>query len=126
MEQAVYETDFSNLNLLRKGKVRDIYDLGEHLLMVASDRISAFDVVMPNPIPDKGKILTKISLFWFDIMKPLVDNHVISSNVDEYPESCRPYADALKDRSMLVRKAEPLSIECIVRGYISGSGSSSS
>ena len=125
MGQAVYETDFPNLNLLKKGKVRDIYDLGEHLLMVATDRISAFDVVMPNPIPDKGKILTQISLFWFDVMASLVENHVVSSNVDEYPESCRPYAEALKDRSMLVRKAEPLAIECIVRGYISGSGWSS-
>ena len=122
MEQAVYETDFPNLNLLKKGKVRDVYDLGEHLLMVASDRISAFDVVMPNPIPDKGRILTKISLFWFDIMKSLVENHVVSSNVEEYPESCRPYAESLKERSMLVKKAEPLSVECIVRGYISGSG----
>ena len=122
MGQAVYETDFPNLNLLKKGKVRDVYDLGEHLLMVASDRISAFDVVMPNPIPDKGRILTKISLFWFDIMKSLVENHVVSSNVEEYPESCRPYAESLKERSMLVKKAEPLSVECIVRGYISGSG----
>jgi len=125
MGQAVYETDFPNLNLLKKGKVRDVYDLGEHLLMVATDRISAFDVVMPNPIPDKGKILTQISLFWFDVMASLVENHVVSSTVDEYPESCRPYAEALKDRSMLVRKAEPLAIECIVRGYISGSGWSS-
>ncbi len=122
MGQAVYETDFPNLNLLKKGKVRDVYDLGEHLLMVASDRISAFDVVMPNPIPDKGRILTKISLFWFDIMKSLVENHVVSSNVEEYPESCQPYAGALKERSMLVKKAEPLVVECIVRGYISGSG----
>ncbi len=122
MGQVVYETDFPNLNLLKKGKVRDVYDLGEHLLMVASDRISAFDVVMPNPIPDKGRILTKISLFWFDIMKSLVENHVVSSNVEEYPESCRPYAESLKERSMLVKKAEPLVVECIVRGYISGSG----
>ena len=122
MGQVVYETDFPNLNLLKKGKVRDVYDLGEHLLMVASDRISAFDVVMPNPIPDKGRILTKISLYWFDIMKSLVENHVVSSNVEEYPESCRPYAESLKERSMLVKKAEPLVVECIVRGYISGSG----
>ena len=122
MGQAVYETDFPNLNLLKKGKVRDVYDLGEHLLMVASDRISAFDVVMPNPIPDKGRILTKISLFWFEIMKSLVENHVVSSNVEEYPESCQPYAESLKERSMLVKKAEPLAVECIVRGYISGSG----
>jgi len=90
--------------------------------MVATDRISAFDVVMPNPIPEKGKILTQISLFWFEIMKPVLPNHVISANVDDYPEICRPYSDILRSRSMLVKKAEPLPIECIVRGYISGSG----
>lgn len=122
MDQAVFETDFKTLNLIKRGKVRDIYDLGEHLLMVATDRISAFDVVMPNPIPGKGKILTQISIFWFEIMKPVLENHVISVNVDDYPEICRPYSELLRGRSMLVKKAEPLPIECIVRGYISGSG----
>jgi len=122
MEQAVIETNLEALNLLKRGKVRDIYDIDDHLLMVATDRISAFDVVMPNPIPDKGKILTQISLFWFEIMKPVLPNHVISANVDDYPEVCRPYTDILRGRSMLVKKAEPLPIECIVRGYISGSG----
>lgn len=122
MGQAVIETNLEALNLTKRGKVRDIYDLGDHLLMVATDRISAFDVVMPNPIPDKGKILTQISLFWFEIMKPVLPNHVITANVDDYPEFCRPYADVLRDRSMLVKKAKPLPIECIVRGYISGSG----
>jgi phosphoribosylaminoimidazole-succinocarboxamide synthase len=122
MEQTVIETNFKGLNLIKRGKVRDIYDLGNELLMVATDRISAFDVVMPDPIPEKGKILTGISLFWFDIMKPLLSNHVISGNVDDYPESCRPYADVLSGRSMLVKKTEPLPIECIVRGYLSGSG----
>ena len=122
MEQAVIETNLEALNLIKRGKVRDIYDLGDHLLMVATDRISAFDVVMPNPIPEKGKILTQISLFWFEIMKPVLPNHVISANVDDYPEICRPYSEILRDRSMLVTKAEPLPIECIVRGYISGSG----
>ena len=122
MEQAVIETNFETLNLIKRGKVRDIYDLGDHLLMVATDRISAFDVVMPNPIPEKGKILTQISLFWFEIMKPVLPNHVISADVDDYPEICRPYSDILRSRSMLVKKAEPLPIECIVRGYISGSG----
>jgi phosphoribosylaminoimidazole-succinocarboxamide synthase len=122
MEQAVIETNFKGLNLIKRGKVRDIYDLGNELLMVATDRISAFDVVMPNPIPEKGKILTRISLYWFDIMKPLLPNHVISGNVDDYPEICRPYMDVLRGRSMLVKKTEPLPIECIVRGYISGSG----
>ena len=122
MGQAVIETNIEALNLMKRGKVRDIYDLGDHLLMVATDRISAFDVVMPNPIPDKGKILTQISLFWFEIMKPILPNHVITANVDDYPEICRPYAEVLRDRSMLVKKAKPLPIECIVRGYISGSG----
>lgn len=120
--QAVMGSDFSELNLIKKGKVRDIYDMGNSLLMVASDRISAFDVIMPDPIPDKGKILTRISLFWFNIMKDIIDNHVITSDVAQYPSACRPYADALAGRSMLVRKAEPLPIECVVRGYISGSG----
>jgi len=122
MDYAVKETDFKDLNLIKRGKVRDIYDLGDKLLMVATDRISAFDVIMPDPIPDKGKILTKISLFWFKIMEPVVSNHVISSNVDEYPASCKPYADVLYGRSMLVQKAQPLPVECVVRGYISGSG----
>ena len=122
MGQAVIETNLEALNLMKRGKVRDIYDLGDYLLMVATDRISAFDVVMPNPIPDKGKILTQISLFWFEIMKPILPNHVITANVDDYPEICRPYAEVLRDRSMLVKKAKPLPIECIVRGYISGSG----
>ncbi|MEJ2656452.1 MAG: phosphoribosylaminoimidazolesuccinocarboxamide synthase [Desulfobacterales bacterium] len=122
MDEAVIETNFKGLNLVKRGKVRDIYDLGHELLMVATDRISAFDVVMPDPIPEKGKILTRISLYWFDVMKPLLPNHVISANVDDYPESCKPYLDVLRERSMLVKKAEPLPIECIVRGYISGSG----
>ncbi|MBW1698242.1 MAG: phosphoribosylaminoimidazolesuccinocarboxamide synthase [Deltaproteobacteria bacterium] len=122
MEPALYETDFPTLNLFRKGKVRDIYDLGDCLLMVATDRISAFDVVMADPIPGKGKILTQISLYWFNVMSHLVPNHVITSNVAEYPDECKPYADVLEGRSMLVKKAEPLPVECIVRGYISGSG----
>ncbi len=120
--KSIVETDFSELNLVKRGKVRDIYDLGDAYLMVATDRISAFDVIMPDPIPDKGKILNLISLFWFEIMKPLVPNHVISSNVDEYPDVCKPYAKILDQRSMLVKKAETIPIECVVRGYISGSG----
>ena len=122
MSTPVIETDFPDLQLLKRGKVRDLYDLGDSLLMVATDRISAFDVVMPNPIPDKGKVLTQISLFWFEQMRSLVGNHVITAQVEEYPESCKPYADVLRDRSMLVKKAQPLPIECVVRGYISGSG----
>jgi phosphoribosylaminoimidazole-succinocarboxamide synthase len=122
MPEAIRETEFETLTLKQRGKVRDIYDLGDALLMVASDRVSAFDVILPNPMPGKGKVLTQISLFWFEIMKPLIDNHIISSNVDEYPQACRPYFEQLRDRSMLVRKARPLPIECVVRGYISGSG----
>jgi phosphoribosylaminoimidazole-succinocarboxamide synthase len=122
MGTPVVETNFPGLDLLKRGKVRDVYDLGDHLLMIATDRISAFDVVMPNPIPDKGKILNRLSLFWFREMEPLVGNHVVSGMVADYPEACRPYADDLRDRSMLVKKARPLPIECVVRGYISGSG----
>jgi len=122
MAQAIFQTDFSDLELTRQGKVRDIYELSDHLLMVATDRISAFDVVMPNPVPDKGRILNHISLFWFDIMADIVANHLITSDVDAYPAVCHPYKDILKDRSMLVKKTEPLPVECVVRGYISGSG----
>jgi phosphoribosylaminoimidazole-succinocarboxamide synthase len=122
MTSSVMETDFPNLNLVKRGKVRDIYDLGDTLLMVMSDRISAFDVIMPNPVPGKGRVLTQISLFWFDAMRPLIENHVVTSDVADYPAECQPYAEDLFERSMIVRKAEPLPIECVVRGYISGSG----
>jgi phosphoribosylaminoimidazole-succinocarboxamide synthase len=122
MAPAIKETEFPELNLLKRGKVRDMYDLGDHLLMVATDRLSAFDVVMPDPIPDKGIILTQISLFWFEIMQSLITNHVIASRVEDFPEACQPYAETLRGRSMLIRKTTPLAIECVVRGYISGSG----
>jgi phosphoribosylaminoimidazole-succinocarboxamide synthase len=122
MNSAVSETNLKELRLLHRGKVRDIYDLDDCLLMVATDRISAFDVVMPEPVPDKGKILNQISLFWFDKVASLVPNHVISGNVEDFPEACRPYAEILRGRSMLVKKARPLPIECVVRGYLSGSG----
>jgi len=122
MKPAVIETNFSGLSLRQRGKVRDIYDLGDSLLMIATDRISAFDVVMPDPVPDKGKVLTQISLFWFEVMKDMVPNHLLSSNVDAYPTACLPYADDLRGRSMLVKKATPLPVECVVRGYLSGSG----
>lgn len=122
MTSPVHQTDFPDLRLLKRGKVRDVYDLEDKLLIVATDRLSAFDVILPDPVPDKGKTLTRISLFWFEQMKDLVRNHLISSNVQDYPDICRPYAETLAERSMLVRKAEPLAIECVVRGYISGSG----
>jgi phosphoribosylaminoimidazole-succinocarboxamide synthase len=120
--KAVLDTNFEGLKLVKRGKVRDIYDLGDALLLVATDRISAFDVVMPEAIPDKGKILNQISLYWFGIMKSLVPNHVISGDPKDYPVKCRPYNEILQGRSMLVKKTEPLPIECVVRGYISGSG----
>jgi len=122
MKTNVIKTDFPGLKIFKRGKVRDVYDLGDTLLMVATDRISAFDVVIPDPIPDKGKILTQISLFWFDLMKPLLKNHIISNKTDDYPEDCKKYADILEGRSMLVKKTNPLPVECVVRGYISGSG----
>ena len=118
----VYHTNFEGLNLKARGKVRDIYDLGNALLIVASDRLSAFDVVMAEPIPDKGRVLTAISAFWFDKLGDIAPNHLISLNPAEYPAECRPYAEQLAGRSMLVKRAEPLAIECIVRGYLAGSG----
>ena len=120
--QVISTTEFKNLKLKGRGKVRDIYDLGDQLLIVATDRISAFDVVMPNPIPDKGRILTQLSKFWFDLTKEIVPNHVISTEVENYPKDCRPYQEILRGRSMLVMKTEVLPIECVVRGYLSGSG----
>jgi phosphoribosylaminoimidazole-succinocarboxamide synthase len=122
MNSAVSETTLEGLSLLQRGKVRDVYDLGDSLLMIATDRISAFDVVMPEPVPDKGKILNQISLFWFGMMARLVPNHVISGQVEDFPKVCQPYAEILRGRSMLVKKARPLPIECVVRGYLSGSG----
>jgi phosphoribosylaminoimidazole-succinocarboxamide synthase len=116
------KSNFEGLKLLKRGKVRDVYEVEEKLLIVASDRISAFDVVMDDPIPDKGKILTKLSLFWFDHLKRIVENHVISADPADYPEVCRKHAKELEGRSMLVKKATPLAVECIVRGYLSGSG----
>ncbi len=122
---AIPETLFKDLPLKRQGKVRDIFDFGETLLLVTTDRLSAFDVVLPDPIPDKGKVLNQISVFWFEKMADIVGNHLVTTDVDTYPEICRPYKNALAKRSMLVKKADPLAVECIVRGYISGSGWSS-
>lgn len=116
------KSNFEGLELLKRGKVRDVYELDERLLIVASDRMSAFDVVMDDPIPDKGKILTGISLFWFKQLKPVVENHVITADVSQYPGPCRRFQKELEGRSMLVVKAQPLPVECIVRGYLSGSG----
>lgn len=120
-DNVVLTTDIKEYPLIRRGKVRDIYDLGETLLFIASDRISAFDVVMQNGIPGKGKVLNQTSLFWFDLLKDVVDNHLVTANVDEYPVKLRPYRDQLEGRSMIVVKADRVDAECIVRGYISGS-----
>lgn len=107
---------------VRRGKVRDIYDLGEHLLLVVTDRVSAFDVVLPNGIPGKGRILTEISLWWFEQMRDIVPNHIVAVDVSDFPSSLHPHRDVLEGRSILVKKTEVLPVECIVRGYISGSG----
>ncbi|GAB7028358.1 phosphoribosylaminoimidazolesuccinocarboxamide synthase [Geotalea toluenoxydans] len=122
MSKLVLTTDFPDLKLAARGKVRDIYDLGETLLIVTTDRISAFDVIMNEGIPDKGYVLTQISAFWFRQMEDIIKNHIISTEVKDFPSACQKYADILEGRSMLVKKAKPLPAECIVRGYISGSG----
>jgi phosphoribosylaminoimidazole-succinocarboxamide synthase len=118
----VLETNFAGLKPPKRGKVRDIYDLGDTLLIVATDRISAFDVVLPNAVPEKGRVLTQISKFWFTQTEKIIRNHMISTDVKDFPASCRPHAALLEGRSMLVRKSQPLPVECIVRGYLTGSG----
>ncbi|NWG04227.1 MAG: phosphoribosylaminoimidazolesuccinocarboxamide synthase [Syntrophaceae bacterium] len=115
-------TDLKSLTLKGRGKVRDIYDFGDQLLIVATDRISAFDVVMPNPIPDKGKILTQLSKFWFNLTKEIVPNHIVSTRLKDFALECHPYEKVLRGRSMLVMKTDVLPVECVVRGYLSGSG----
>jgi phosphoribosylaminoimidazole-succinocarboxamide synthase len=120
MHMAISQTDFPGLTLRGRGKVRDIYELGDRLLIVATDRLSAFDVVLPTPIPDKGRVLTQLSLFWFDKLAGVVPNHVISAT--DFSGELAPHAAALEGRAMLVRKTDPVPIECVVRGYISGSG----
>ncbi|MDD5019773.1 MAG: phosphoribosylaminoimidazolesuccinocarboxamide synthase [Candidatus Omnitrophica bacterium] len=120
--QILLKTDFPDLKLLRRGKVRDVYDLEDRLLIVATDRISCFDVVLGCGIPQKGRVLTQISLFWFDYLKDVCENHLLTSDVAQYPAALQKYKDTLQGRSMLVKKADSLPIECIVRGYLSGSG----
>ena len=116
------ETAFENLPLSSRGKVRDLYSLGENLLLVATDRISAFDHVLASGIPEKGRVLTQISLFWFDFLKDIVPNHLITADVNEYPKSLEPYLEELHGRSMLVHRAKMFPVECVVRGFLSGSG----
>jgi phosphoribosylaminoimidazole-succinocarboxamide synthase len=121
MNKVILKTDFPNIPFVKKGKVRDIYDLGENLLLVATDRISAFDVVLPNGIPGKGRVLTQISIYWFKQMMDVIPNHVVATKVEDFPEKLHKYVDVLEGRSMLVKKAIPIPIECVVRGYLSGS-----
>jgi phosphoribosylaminoimidazole-succinocarboxamide synthase len=120
MNTVIAQTNFPGLNLRARGKVRDIYELGDRLLIVATDRLSAFDVVLPTPIPDKGRVLTQLSLFWFEKLANVVPNHVISAS--NFAGELAPFAEQLEGRAMLVRRTDPVPIECVVRGYISGSG----
>jgi len=122
MYKTIAQTHFPKLKFLTRGKVRDLYTVKDYLLLVATDRISAFDVIMPNPIPGKGAILNKMSLFWFQKMEDIIGNHIVSADAADFPAECEPYAEVLQGRSMLVRKATPLPVECIVRGYLAGSG----
>jgi phosphoribosylaminoimidazole-succinocarboxamide synthase len=120
--EVLLNTDFKDLKLFRRGKVRDVYDLQDKLLIVSTDRISCFDVVLPSGIPDKGRVLTGISIFWFDFIKDIIGHHLISAEVDKYPVQLQKYKAQLVGRSMLVLKTKPLPVECVVRGYLAGSG----
>jgi len=122
MNPVIMQSDLPGLKLVNRGKVRDIYDLGEHLLIVTSDRISAFDVIMDQGVPFKGEVLNRISAFWFEQMTDIIPNHIVATEVSDFPASTHPFRAQLEGRSMLVKKAAPLPVECIVRGYISGSG----
>lgn len=122
MSEVLLDIELPGIKAFKKGKVRNVFDLGDSLLLVASDRISAFDSVMPNGIPDKGAILTQISLFWFDFTKNIVKNHIIESDVNKFPAQLKPFKDKLAKRSVIGRKAKLIPIECVVRGYLSGSG----
>ncbi|MBM3265183.1 MAG: phosphoribosylaminoimidazolesuccinocarboxamide synthase [candidate division Zixibacteria bacterium] len=119
---ALLKTDLPGLTLFHRGKVRDVYDLGENLLIVATDRISAYDCIMPNGIPGKGRILTRMSLFWFELVKDIVPHHLVTADVAEFPEPLRSFSETLAGRSMLVRKARRFDVECVARGYLAGSG----
>lgn len=121
-EHVILKTELGSLKFLRRGKVRDIYDLGRELLIISTDRVSAFDVVLPNGIPEKGRILTAMSVYWFNVMKDIIPNHLIASEIKNFPENLKQYSYVIEGRSMLVKKAKPLPVECIVRGYLSGSG----
>lgn len=121
-DAVVLSTSIEGLPPPRRGKVRDIYETAEHLLIVATDRVSAFDVVLPDGVPGKGRVLTQLSCFWFRFLEHLIPHHLVSVDVNDFPPACRPYRDLLTGRTMLVKKADPLPVECIVRGYLAGSG----
>lgn len=122
MANVIMETQLESAKFLRKGKVRDIYEYDDYYLIIATDRVSAFDVVLPTGIPDKGKVLTQISIYWFNQVKDIVENHLVATEIKDFPEPLKKYGEILEGRSMLVKKAKPLPVECIVRGYLSGSG----
>jgi phosphoribosylaminoimidazole-succinocarboxamide synthase len=122
MSEVVMQTNLSEFALLRRGKVRDVYEIDDYLLIIATDRVSAFDVVLPSAIPGKGKVLTQISIYWFNLMKNIIENHIVATDVKDYPEELKKYEHVLEGRSMLVKKAKPMPVECVVRGYLSGSG----
>lgn len=121
-EKVILRTNYPDLKLFKQGKVRDVYDTGEYFLIVSTDRLSAFDVIMDQGIPYKGKVLTKISEFWFKFSAGIIENHLVTTDINKYPEVCKPYLSELKDRSMIVKKSDVIPIESVVRGYISGSG----
>jgi phosphoribosylaminoimidazole-succinocarboxamide synthase len=120
--EPLFETKLNGLQPLARGKVRDIYDAGDFLVFVATDRLSAFDYVLPTPIPDKGRVLTQLTIFWLDLLRDVVPNHFVSADVGDYPAAFHPYRDQLEGRSMLVRRARMIEVECVARGYVSGSG----
>jgi len=120
--EPLFETNLNGIQPIARGKVRDIYDAGDFLIIVATDRLSAFDYVLPTPIPDKGRVLTQLTIFWLDLLGDVVPNHFVSADVDDYPAGFRPFRDQLQGRSMLVRRARMLEVECVARGYVSGSG----
>ena len=121
MNKVVLKTEFPDMSLVKRGKVRDLYNLGKNLLLIATDRISAFDVVLPDGIPEKGMVLTQISIYWFKQMEDIISNHIVATRINDFPKELHKYADIIEGRSMLVKKAEPLPVECVVRGYLSGS-----
>jgi phosphoribosylaminoimidazole-succinocarboxamide synthase len=121
-QQVLIQSNFEELQLVKRGKVRDVYEVDDFYLIVSSDRLSAFDVIMNQGIPEKGKVLNTISNFWFDKTKDIIKNHIVTTDVNEYPEICKKYLEQLKERSMLVKKTKVVPIECIVRGYLSGTG----